>query len=233
MESVLTGFSDTENDLFTATVPLRPGTHHLKFIVDGLMTTAEHLPTAVDFTNHLVNYLEVSVDDIEKQDGDTKQSNIVIPPDIYPPKVIPESIHIEAARQAAEQEGGKQEPEEEIPIGDFRNVVPQFLVDIDKEEEDSARYQQAADILGDYPTPLTLPLFLNRSILNDTTPWKDDSSVLNYPNHTVLNHLATSSIKNGVLATSVTTRYKRKVRSTSFTQFFTTLNCLATCVVTN
>jgi hypothetical protein len=41
---------------------------------------------------------------------------------------------------------------------------------------------------------------------------KDDSSLLNNPNHTVLNHLATSSIKNGVLATSVTTRYKRKVR---------------------
>lgn len=55
-------------------------------------------------------------------------------------------------------------------------------------------------------------MFLGRSILNGTTPLKDDNSVLNYPNHTVLNHLATSSIKNGVLATSVTTRYKRKVR---------------------
>ena len=177
------------------------------------MTTAEHLPTAVDFTNHLVNYLEVSVDDVEKPETDsTKRPRIVIPPDIYPPKVIPESVHLEAARQAAEQESaGKQEPEEEIPVGDFRNVIPQFLVDIDKEEEDSARYQQAADILGDYPTPLILPMFLGRSILNDTTPGKDDSSVLNYPNHTVLNHLATSSIKNGVLATSVTTRYKRKV----------------------
>jgi hypothetical protein len=54
-------------------------------------------------------------------------------------------------------------------------------------------------------------LFLGKSILNGTTPMKDDSSVLNMPNHTVLNHLATSSIKNGVLATSGTTRYKRKV----------------------
>jgi hypothetical protein len=43
---------------------------------------------------------------------------------------------------------------------------------------------------------------------------KDDSSLLNNPNHTVLNHLATSSIKNGVLATSVTTRYKRKYVTT-------------------
>ncbi|OJD09557.1 hypothetical protein ACJ73_10226 [Blastomyces percursus] len=46
------------------------------------------------------------------------------------------------------------------------------------------------------------------------TPMKDDSSVLNMPNHTTLNHLATSSIKNGVLATSVSTRYKAKCVTT-------------------
>lgn len=40
---------------------------------------------------------------------------------------------------------------------------------------------------------------------------KDDSSVLAFPNHTVLNHLMTSNVKNGVLATAVTTRYKKKV----------------------
>jgi hypothetical protein len=43
---------------------------------------------------------------------------------------------------------------------------------------------------------------------------KDDASVLIMPNHTVLNHLATSSIKNKVLATSATTRYKRKFLTT-------------------
>jgi hypothetical protein len=84
------------------------------------------------------------------------------------------------------------------------------LIDIDREDED-AEYQRAANVIADATTPPILPLFLGRSILNGTTPMKDDNSVLNYPNHTVLNHLATSSIKNGVLATSVTTRYKRKV----------------------
>jgi hypothetical protein len=57
-----------------------------------------------------------------------------------------------------------------------------------------------------------LPLFLNKSILNGVTPMKDDSSVLIMPNHTVLNHLATSSIRDDILATSATTRYKQKVR---------------------
>ena len=61
------------------------------------------------------------------------------------------------------------------------------------------------------PTPPSLPMFLSKSILNGTTPMKDDSSVLIMPNHTVLNHLATSSIKDNILATSATTRYKQKV----------------------
>jgi hypothetical protein len=43
---------------------------------------------------------------------------------------------------------------------------------------------------------------------------KDDSSVLTIPNHTVLNHLLTSSIRSGVLATSATTRYKKKTVTT-------------------
>jgi hypothetical protein len=184
------------------------------------MKTADHLPTAVDFTNYLVNYIEVSADDIERTRRESdKQPKIIIPPDIYPPKVIPESLHIEAARQAEQEneEADKQEPEEEIPMGDFRDIIPQFLLDIDVDkEEESPAYQQAANIIGDYSTPPMLPLFLGRSILNGTTPLKDDNSVLNYPNHTVLNHLATSSIKNGVLATSVTTRYKRKVGPVPF-----------------
>jgi hypothetical protein len=38
---------------------LRPGTHHLKFLVDDEMFTSPYLPTAVDFNNMLVNYIEV------------------------------------------------------------------------------------------------------------------------------------------------------------------------------
>lgn len=44
----------------STTIHLPPGTHHFKFIVDGDMTTNNDLPTAVDFSNVLVNYIEVS-----------------------------------------------------------------------------------------------------------------------------------------------------------------------------
>lgn len=204
-------YSESEPGLLSTTLSLRPGTHHLKFIVDGDMRASDNLPTAVDFTNHLVNYIEVSADEIRSRRESDRASRSGIPPGVHPPQVLPEIIGTGPAGETVEDEAEKEEPEEEIPLGDFRDIIPQFLADIDH-EEDSPAYQQAANVISDAATPPVLPLFLGKSILNGTTPMKDDNSVLNYPNHTVLNHLATSSIKNGVLATSVTTRYKRKVR---------------------
>jgi hypothetical protein len=92
----------------------------------------------------------------------------------------------------------------------YSDKVPQYLPDLDCDESTN-RFRRSANHIADIPQPPSLPMFLGKSILNGTTPMKDDSSVLNMPNHTVLNHLATSSIKNDVLATSLTTRYRRKV----------------------
>lgn len=217
---------DSENDpsIMSTTLNLRPGTHHLKFIVDGEMRAADNLPTAVDFTNHLVNYIEIGADD-------THDPHLAVQPGAHAPQTIPDSSKQDHAGDAEDHLPETEETEEEMPPGDFGSAIPQFLADLDK-EEDSPAYAQAANIIGDTATPPSLPLFLGKSILNGTTPMKDDSSVLNYPNHTVLNHLATSSIKNGVLATSVTTRYKRKVgylsmnyksRSNAMFQYVTTI----------
>lgn len=46
----------------------------------------------------------------------------------------------------------------------------------------------------------------------------DDNSVLPLPSHSVVNHLATSAIRNGVLAVGSTTRYKAKVRFSFLTR---------------
>lgn len=88
--------------------------------------------------------------------------------------------------------------------------IPGYLDDLDL-PEDCEPYQRAAAAIEKFPPPPSLPGFLAKPILNAATPMKDDNSVLILPNHTVLNHLATSSIKNGVLAVSATTRYKKKV----------------------
>lgn len=185
------------------------------------MRASDDLPTAVDFTNHLVNYIEVVADDMQGQRSrreSERAMKAMVPAGIHPPQVLPETVTAQQSQDSLDKdEEPEEEPEEEIPMGNFRGTVPQFLVDIDREDEDT-EYQRAANVIADATTPPILPLFLGRSILNGTTPMKDDNSVLNYPNHTVLNHLATSSIKNGVLATSVTTRYKRKVPPNSSLQ---------------
>ena len=178
------------------------------------MVTSPELPTAVDFNNILVNYVEISVDDIPKT---TRRESSQIPQKQPPYQASPRYDAQEQPDQYSgtvtpgeENLGVEMLPGEEMPDGDFRQITPQALVDIDLPEDDP-RYKQAAQVIQDGPAPPSLPLFLSRSILNGNLPVKDDSSVLALPNHTVLNHLMTSNVRNGVLATSVTTRYKKKV----------------------
>ena len=197
------------NDVLSATLDLPPGTHHVKFIVDGEMQLSKDLPTAVDYTNILVNYIEVSADDIprEQQQGDESAQGL------HPPLVLP-TRGVQASDFGADAHARPHEEEDPKTIitrdAHYGNRVPDYLLDLDRDEK-SHRFQRAETHLSEIPTPPSLPLFLSRSILNEQMPMKDDSSVLNMPNHTVLNHLATSSIKSEVLATSLTTRYKRKV----------------------
>lgn len=96
----------------------------------------------------------------------------------------------------------------------FSHELPKFLVDYDQ-PDDSPDFHTAAAATEILPMPPSLPGFLGKPILNAATLIKDDNSVLNMPNYTILNHLATSSIKNNILAVSATTRYKDKVRRLS------------------
>lgn len=181
------------------------------------MVTSDDLPTAVDFNNILVNYIEISTDDIpssrrESSQPQPKSASYQQPaPTVTSHEPTDEDQADTGTVTPGEEEDRYEEPLfEEMPEGDFRQLIPQALLDIDL-PEDEPRYKQAAQVIQDAPAPPSLPLFLSRSILNGNTPVKDDSSVLTLPNHTVLNHLMTSSVRNGVLATSVTTRYKKKV----------------------
>jgi hypothetical protein len=187
--------------VMAAVIHVRPGTHHVRFIVDGNMTTSPDLPTTVDFGNNLVNYIEVSPDDLPKVQTTTAENASGLPPSNKGT-----SSHIENTGSEAKPTKTKA-----VLPGRYTSKVPQFLDDLDK-PEDSTPYQYAAAAIEKLPTPPSLPGFLGKPILNATTPMKDDNSVLNMPNHTVLNHLATSSIKSNVLAVSATTRYKRKAR---------------------
>ena len=193
------------------------------------MKTSDSLPTAVDYTNILVNYLEVSYDDVpstattatattlpassEKPSTDATipVQKHPFPSDNDPPHMLPPSPPLVPVPVKTPLPEPPKPPVPE-PTKRYHQNIPRYLLDLDAPDE-SSRFARANAVTNNLPTPPTLPGFLGKSILNGTTPTKDDSSVLIHPNHTVLNHLATSSIKDGVLATSATTRYRQKVCS--------------------
>ena len=245
---LLTSISGPSKDpnVLSAMIPLPAGTHHLTFLVDGNMRIAGHLPTAVDYTNVLINYVEVSVDDLPApsgpldiphpyQPGRQAIDQQTVPagyhrpqtlpppsPDLKPtapstaPSAGPSGISAQTPQQESATSSQTQlmqgHPPQKRFFSDkqYHREIPRFLQDLDAPEE-SSRFARANAVMGTQPAPPSLPMFLNKSILNGQMPMKDDASVLIMPNHTVLNHLATTSIKNHVLATSATTRYKRKV----------------------
>lgn len=189
------------------------------FLVDNEMQTSDKLPTAVDYTNILVNYLEVSYDDVKTPASTAAAAKAALDAatpvqerdaqlGANPSQAEPETPSIAPVKAPLPEPAKPVVPE---PTKKYHQNIPRYLLDLDAPEE-SSRFARANAMTNNLPTPPSLPGFLGKSILNGTTPMKDDSSVLIHPNHTVLNHLATSSIKDNILATSATTRYKQKVR---------------------
>ncbi|KAK6392027.1 hypothetical protein LTR65_004152 [Meristemomyces frigidus] len=248
---------DKETGIFSATLPLKPGTHHLKFLVNDDMITSDDLPTTVDFTNALVNYIEVvaQLPSVSQQQPPAPAEPMPIPgaavsegqitptgePATRPLDIrtagrvpettadLPSTLHDTVSPSSTvptstaqplptptpqAQPAPKSAPKQRLPRPQYTKQIPSFLLDLDQNNVEDERFQRAKRVEQNLPQPPSLPMFLGKSILNAATPHKDDASVLTMPNHTVLNHLATSSIKNGVLATSGTTRYKRKFLTT-------------------
>lgn len=207
------------------------------------------MPTTVDWTNALVNYLHVPPEDTPQpvipgdasksgpaepttgQEQPVQQSTDPIPPtpevrpataaEVHaaPPSTLPTramskkhkttpAITTDPEARKQPPPGKKKKPDEKV----YHSEIPAYLLDWDA-PEDSSRVRRANAVSDTHQPPPQLPPYLQKSILSSATPMKDDASVLNFPNHTVLNHLATSSIKDGVLGTSATTRYKKKVRN--------------------
>jgi hypothetical protein len=217
--------------MLSAIVPLPAGTHHVKFLVDGELRTSDALPTAVDSTGILINYLEVNADELlaplERQPSPDRpppttghdHASRIDTTDPQHPQYTPHYQEGELSPGRThtltdEQQFSFMKPRPQR----FTDTIPAYLRDF---EDNPDRYSVTGTAsTGGYgnvvkiPPPPTLPLMLGKVILNSSSHLKDDNSVLGIPNHVVLNHLATSSIKNHVLAVSATTRYKKKYVST-------------------
>lgn len=198
---------------FSLLLNLPPGTHRVKFIVDGHWRCSNDLQTATDGDGNLVNWLEVEV----PRTGDADEDWAVAQwaqkayaaevddddPSIWTSEIPPALIHFQEL-----EERGITTPPDEVPPKELH-----------------AFHEHQKQILSLLPLPPTLPRHLEKVILN-TTPKEldstvggaagDDNSILPVPNHVVLNHLTASAIKNGTLAVGTTTRYKRKYISTIY-----------------
>lgn len=184
-----------------AIVDLPPGTHHVKFLVDGEMRTSPELPTAVDDTGILVNYLEVSADEMPPLNRQLSSDS--------------QPVSNAASTATSERIPGSVAAGTEHQQLSYTTDIPPYLREFadNYNDEDSRGGDNSPGYSADgAPPPPSLPMMLQRVILNTSNAAaRDDASVLGIPNHAVLNHLATSSIKNSVLAVSATTRYKKKV----------------------
>lgn len=90
------------------------------------------------------------------------------------------------------------------PIFTDPKVMEQYYVAIEKQSRSNSNQQQA------WLHPPQLPPHLESVILNNFNSNDNNSGALPIPNHVVLNHLATTSIKHNTLAVASIVRYKRK-----------------------
>lgn len=173
---------------FSTVIKLPIGTHRLRFVVDNEMRCSDYLPTATDSMGNLVNYIEVG-----EQKGSAETLN-----DYSSDRVV---IHDENSGTNYER---FQEDDEDLipePAIEYGNEIPPVFTD----PEIMDRF-----VSSDFVTPPQLPPHLEGVILNSNSTDKDNNSVLPIPNHVVLNHLATTSIKHNVLAVASISRYSRK-----------------------
>ena len=173
---------------FQASIPLKPGTYMIKFIVDNEWRCSQDLPTMRDPQGNLVNY--ITVQDIEDIN-------------LFP-------VHLKE-KKAYNQEYTEERPKS--PIGDYNNDIPLYLKVLENPALISdpgleSPGQQYALISRQHP-PL-VPAFLTKVILNAGTKEGKEPHVLAVPNHATLNHLFACSIKDGTMAVATTSRYRSK-----------------------
>lgn len=193
-----------ENDeKFSIKLRLPVGTHRFRFIVDNELRFSDYLPTATDQMGNFINYIEIQSPEASQIAQDTtgatgkKDSSLGLTND-------DDDMGNGYSRFHEEQpHAPKLEYIRNIPaIFTDPSVMEQYYVSLDKQQSQNQSWL----------TPPQLPPHLESVILNNysNADKTNASGALPIPNHVVLNHLATTSIKHNTLAVASVVRYKRK-----------------------
>ena len=196
-----------------------PGVHRFRFVVNNELRYSDFLPTATDQMGNFVNYLEVrptdSTEFTSHLEDDAKVSDAKLK------KMSAQSRVALKIRNEPDNvgDGFTRFYDEELkePEVEFTTELPAIFTDPRLMEKYYTKldYERNRNRSG-YLLPNQLPPQLEHAILNDfpniasTTNEIAHGGSLSTPNHVVLNHLLTSSIKHGTLGLATAVRYKDK-----------------------
>lgn len=224
--------------LFHVKLQLPAGTHRFRFIVDNELKFSDFLPTATDQTGNFVNYLEVkpppppvpagqSSDSKSSSERKRRRSSVSSRKSKASEKDGKGGMEPMSARSRIAMEI-RNDPddfgdgysrfvheESSTPNFEYTQEIPTVFTDPKVMEEyyltlDRKKNSNSSSL--QWLTPPQLPPHLENIILNSSqdTSNENTSGALPIPNHVVLNHLVTTSIKHNTLCVASIIRYKHK-----------------------
>lgn len=230
------GLHQQPDNTYTVTLGLPVGTHRFRFVVDNELRFSDFLPTATDQMGNFVNYVEVTPEHVQMH---LKQQSIIEEEQQKHEREQEERKRNQSRGRAiagrprsdsifkfindeddmgngylryydddvdAADQKSFNYTSEIPPIFTEPKVMEQYYLAIDEQAKSKNGQQQA------WLHPPQLPPHLDNVILNNYNSMdkNNNSGALPIPNHVVLNHLATTSIKHNTLAVASVVRYKRK-----------------------
>lgn len=213
------------------TLGLPVGTHRFRFVIDNELRFSDFLPTATDQMGNFVNYVEVTPEHVQmhlKQKSQLEEEQC----ERERQEKSRSQSKGRTGRNRADSNFGLTNDDDDMGNGYLRyyddegdlmvksyhyineippifvepKVMEQYYLAIEEQSRSKNGNQQA------WLHPPQLPPHLENVILNNFNQMDKDnnSGALPIPNHVVLNHLATTSIKHNTLAVASVVRYKRK-----------------------
>lgn len=218
------GLVKQPDNTFSITLGLPVGTHRFRFVIDNELRFSDFLPSATDQMGNFVNYIEVTVEHIRTYLEQQEQKQQDASKTSRKSSISRSSKRVDSMwglinddddmgngysryhdDEAMDNSDGVKYITDIPPIFTDPKVMEQYYIAIDKQAKNQNQLQS-------WLHPPQLPPHLEHVILNNFNSMDKDnnSGALPIPNHVVLNHLATTSIKHNTLAVASVVRYKRK-----------------------